>query len=68
MKPKWISWIFVLSDIFTFLVQAGGGGMLATSDPDRAKLGSQIFLAGIVLQLVSFALFTVLWLIFTCRA
>ncbi|WVF70553.1 hypothetical protein IAT40_005344 [Kwoniella sp. CBS 6097] len=58
LKPKFVSTVFVCSDIFTFLIQGSGGGLAATSS---SNLGSKLFLIGLALQLVSFALFTCLW-------
>ncbi|KAI0080969.1 RTA1-domain-containing protein [Panus rudis PR-1116 ss-1] len=67
IRPTRIAVIFVASDITTFLIQGTGGGLTVTDDPDRAKLGQDIFLAGLILQLVSFALFTIIYLRFLYR-
>ncbi|KAL7410356.1 RTA1 like protein-domain-containing protein [Mrakia frigida] len=57
--------IFVGSDIATFLVQAAGGGVsTAKGNPELVVTGTKIFLAGIILQLISFFFFTMLTLHF----
>lgn len=67
INPRYLMRIFVGSDILTFLIQAAGGG-LSTSHNTQARLtGSRIFLAGLALQLVSFAIFTFLWAVFGYR-
>jgi hypothetical protein len=53
-------------DVITFVVQAAGGGASATKG-DFAKIGPKIALAGLIIQLVSFGLFTLLLLIFAYR-
>ncbi len=59
--------IFVGSDILTFLIQAAGGGLSTSHDTQSRETGSRIFLAGLALQLVSFAIFTFLWAVFGFR-
>ncbi|GAA5827141.1 hypothetical protein JCM11251_001137 [Rhodosporidiobolus azoricus] len=56
--------IFIWSDVITFLLQAAGGGMTAGNDPDRAKVGKTVALAGLSIQLASYILFTCLLLVF----
>ncbi|KAK4686239.1 hypothetical protein P7C73_g3894, partial [Tremellales sp. Uapishka_1] len=67
LQPKRVSWVFIVSDIITFLVQAAGGGVSDNTNPKIANIGSKIFLAGIAAQMASFALFTIMWLIFIIR-
>jgi RTA1 like protein len=50
-----ITKIFVTCDIVTFFVQGGGAGMMAESN--LTKIGQDIVLAGLALQIVSFVLF-----------
>jgi len=56
-----LTWIFVTSDITTFLIQAAGGGLSTSHDANQALTGSHIFLAGLVLQLASFSVFSVIF-------
>lgn len=58
---------FVASDVTTFLIQAAGGGLSTAQNASSQKTGGDIFLAGIALQMVSFAFFTGLYLWFGFR-
>ncbi|KAF8220825.1 RTA1-like protein [Tricholoma matsutake] len=63
-----ITQIFVTSDITTFLIQAVGGSLTtSTTSPHLPVIGSRIFLAGLVLQLLSFSAFTSIYLVFLYR-
>ncbi|CAK5277262.1 unnamed protein product [Mycena citricolor] len=59
--------IFVWSDVMTFLLQNGGGGLTASRNPSLGKLGTNIALVGLILQAISFVLFTFLLLTFAYR-
>lgn len=60
--------IFLSSDVITFLIQAAGGGIsIGANDTKGAKLGSNVFLAGLAIQLLSFLLFTCLFIVFVWR-
>ena len=61
IRPKLVARIFIICDIFSFIIQISGAGLLAsaTTDPDRAKTGENILLGGLGINLVSFALFCV---------
>ncbi|KAI0092852.1 RTA1-domain-containing protein [Irpex rosettiformis] len=69
IRPQRITLVFVISDVTTFLIQAAGGGVSASAHEDlkKAKAGSNIFLAGLALQLASFLFFIVLYLRFITR-
>ncbi|KAF7966856.1 hypothetical protein HWV62_36715 [Athelia sp. TMB] len=60
-----IAQIFVWGDVTTFLIQAVGGAM--TTQAAHANLGKKIALVGLILQLISFGLFTGLLLAFGFR-
>ncbi|KAF8147932.1 RTA1 like protein-domain-containing protein [Mycena galopus ATCC 62051] len=63
-----ITKIFVWSDVTTFLVQSGGGGLTAMrNNISLAKLGTKVALVGLVLQALSFGLFTIVLIIFARR-
>ncbi|ADV20937.1 integral membrane protein [Cryptococcus gattii Ru294] len=68
LRAQLVSWIFIISDVTTFLIQAAGGGLSTASDVQTAQTGGHIFLAGIAAQLVSFMFFTIACLIFGIRA
>lgn len=57
VRPNWLTKIFVAGDVFSFLVQGGGGGMMAGGDQDRVKLGQNMILGGLGIQLLMFGLF-----------
>ncbi|KAH8091067.1 RTA1-like protein [Cristinia sonorae] len=67
INPRRITLVFVLSDVVTFLIQAAGGGVSINNDPRIALKGSRIFLAGLVLQLLSFIIFSILYVRFLWR-
>lgn len=58
--------VFVWSDVVTFDVQANGAGLTAT--PRIAHIGSIIAMVGLILQIISFVLFTALLFRFGLRA
>ncbi|CAA7266361.1 unnamed protein product [Cyclocybe aegerita] len=63
-----ITVVFVLSDVITFLIQAGGGGISASADTASKKdLGSKVFLVGLAAQLCSFLAYTGIFLLFLYR-
>ncbi|KIK99568.1 hypothetical protein PAXRUDRAFT_822648 [Paxillus rubicundulus Ve08.2h10] len=59
--------IFILSDVTTFVIQAAGGGLTVSNDYNTALTGAHIFLAGLVLQLVSFLSFSAITVRFLLR-
>lgn len=51
LKPKFYTWIFICCDIFTLILQGAGGGIAASAKTDSMqKIGNDLMLAGIVLQ------------------
>ncbi|WVQ70923.1 hypothetical protein IAR50_000448 [Cryptococcus sp. DSM 104548] len=68
LRAAKVSWIFIISDVVTFLIQAAGGGLSTSKDVTAAETGGHIFLAGIAIQMASFLFFTVAWIIFGVRA
>ncbi|KAF7374495.1 hypothetical protein MSAN_00334100 [Mycena sanguinolenta] len=67
IRDSRITKIFVWSDVITFLLQSGGGGLEATKNASTANLGNKIALIGLVLQAVSFGLFTIVLIVFAQR-
>ncbi|EJD41442.1 RTA1-domain-containing protein [Auricularia subglabra TFB-10046 SS5] len=69
IRPTRVTLVFVTADILTFLIQALGG-TLVVSDPgdvDKVKLGGNLFKIGFILQVLSFAFFCLLVVIFATR-
>ncbi|KAJ5731607.1 RTA1 like protein [Penicillium malachiteum] len=62
---NWVTKTFVLSDIVTFLVQAGGCGMMVSSS--LSSIGQGIVIAGLGLQVLSFCMFIVTAYVFQTR-
>jgi len=62
-----ITKIFVWSDATTFFLQSSGGGLTAMKNANLANLGNKIALIGLVLQAVSFGLFTIVLIVFASR-
>lgn len=48
LPPRLFGRIFVWSDVITFLIQAGGGGLQVQSS--TADIGNKLFLIGVILQ------------------
>ncbi|EIW64627.1 RTA1 like protein [Trametes versicolor FP-101664 SS1] len=61
LSPRLYSRIFFTCDFVALLVQAGGGGIAAsTSNIKTSEMGSNIMLGGIIFQLISLSVFCVL--------
>ncbi|KAJ7603405.1 RTA1 like protein-domain-containing protein [Mycena polygramma] len=58
ISARRLSLCFVLLDITAFLAQAGGGGMISSTDPKTALLGIHIYMGGIGLQQFFVLIFT----------
>lgn len=59
--------IFVVGDILSFFIQGGGGGIMASGDGDKLKLGERIILGALFLQIIMFGLFVLASVIFHYR-
>jgi hypothetical protein len=60
IRPMRLTKLFVGGDVLCFLVQVGGGGILAGSDSmSSADVGKGVILVGLGLQMVIFGLFLV---------
>lgn len=58
LPPKKFGMLFIISDVITFLIQAGGGGLQARQSSN--SVGSVIFLIGIIAQFASYIFFLIL--------
>lgn len=67
IKPTWLTKIFVAGDIFSFLVQSGGAGLMAQKTLSAYNMGSNIVIGGLVIQIVIFGFFIVVALVFNLR-
>lgn len=57
MNVRWVTKIYVLIDIVSFLCQMAGSAMQASSDPKGLKLGQHIVIGGLIVQLVALGWF-----------
>lgn len=64
--------IFISFDLLSIIIQAVGGGLASSAGgkdpPGNTHPGTQIMMAGIIIQLVSMSTFALLWLMFLWRA
>jgi RTA1 like protein len=69
VPPLWIGRLFITSDVLSFLTQGGGTSIAAGGnwEGDSAKIGTNILLLGLSLQLATFTAFIVLLWRFVCR-
>jgi hypothetical protein len=65
IRPTRITKIFVIGDVISFFIQAGGGAMEASAS--GAKLGQKVVLVGLFAQLIFFGFFLVIAIIFDRR-
>ncbi|KAH7351323.1 RTA1 like protein-domain-containing protein [Rhexocercosporidium sp. MPI-PUGE-AT-0058] len=65
IRPTRVTKIFVIGDVIAFLLQSGGGGMMAQSS--MADLGQKTMIAGLFVQLLFFGFFMLVALIFFKR-
>ena len=62
---SWMTKIFVLGDVVSFFMQAGGGGLQASGSHD---IGQKIIIGGLFVQIIMFSIFLVTTIIFHRRA
>ncbi|KAI1451285.1 RTA1 like protein-domain-containing protein [Annulohypoxylon moriforme] len=62
---KWLTTTFVCGDIFSFIVQASGAGLMVTGN--STQLGENVILAGLIIQIVMFGLFATVGAVFHVR-
>lgn len=55
IRPGWLTKLFVLGDVFSFVIQGSGGGLLARGN--NLALGQNIILGGLGIQILMFGLF-----------
>ncbi|KAI9828621.1 MAG: hypothetical protein M1832_001724 [Thelocarpon impressellum] len=58
LKPHLYTWIFILCDLLSLVLQGAGGGTASTADTDaQAKVGNNLMMAGIVFQVFTLLVF-----------
>ncbi|KAH6984733.1 RTA1 like protein-domain-containing protein [Ilyonectria sp. MPI-CAGE-AT-0026] len=63
----WVTRIFVTGDIFSFTLQAGGGGIQSGGTLDLYNIGEKLIIAGLWVQICVFGFFVVTSLLFNYR-
>lgn len=68
IRVNWLTKIFVGGDIFCFMMQGAGGGLLASANTKASvDTGNNIILGGLILQIIIFLFFLVVAMIFQSR-
>jgi RTA1 like protein len=67
IRVTWMTKVFVIGDVLSFFVQGGGGGIMASGDIDKLKLGEKVILGGLFLQIIMFGVFVLAAIIFHSR-
>ncbi|KAL3482975.1 RTA1 like protein-domain-containing protein [Aspergillus germanicus] len=67
IRVKYITKIFVVGDVISFLLQCGGGGYMAAGSVSAMETGEQIVIAGLAVQLAFFGFFIVASAVFHYR-
>lgn len=67
LRPSRLTATFLLGDILSFLIQGGSAGMMVVQNADLAKWGERLVIIGLAVQIVVFAIFCVVSIIFHRR-
>ncbi|KAK0240529.1 RTA1 like protein-domain-containing protein [Armillaria nabsnona] len=55
IRINWLTKFFVLGDVLSFLLQSGGGGLMASAnDNNMMKIGQVVIIVGLVAQIIWF--------------
>ncbi|UPK89267.1 hypothetical protein LCI18_000202 [Fusarium solani-melongenae] len=63
----WVTRIFVTGDVIAFTLQAGGGGIQSGGTADLSKIGENIIVTGLFVQIVVFGFFICTSILFHSR-
>ncbi|KAK0284242.1 hypothetical protein LTR35_005958 [Friedmanniomyces endolithicus] len=67
LRRTWLTKIFVSGDIFSFLMQGAGGGLMGTGDITSIDMGQKLVVGGLFVQVVFFGLFVIAAALFHAR-
>ncbi|KAH7112498.1 putative RTM1-like protein [Dendryphion nanum] len=67
IRKRWLTKIFVVGDVVSFLMQGAGGGIMASGTISALETGENIIIGGLVVQLLFFGCFMVTSAIFHMR-
>ncbi|KAJ5176921.1 RTA-like protein [Penicillium canariense] len=65
IRINWLTKVFVMGDVLSFVVQGGASGLMVSGN--NAKLGSDIVVAGLVIQVIMFCFFIGTTVVFQVR-
>ncbi|KAI9704146.1 MAG: hypothetical protein M1836_007007 [Candelina mexicana] len=68
VRTKWLTTIFVSGDVFSFLMQSSGAGIMAKGNNDSMKTGEKIIIGGLLLQCIFFGFFVIVAILFHRKA
>ncbi|RYC77584.1 hypothetical protein BFJ63_vAg19542 [Fusarium oxysporum f. sp. narcissi] len=57
---RWLTKIFVIGDVLSFLFQGGGGGYQSSGSLEALDNGAKVIIVGLFIQLIFFGLFIVI--------
>ncbi|KAH6640189.1 RTA1 like protein-domain-containing protein [Chaetomium tenue] len=68
IRTKWMTKVFVTGDVLSFLAQGAGGGLMSVAKThDAQKLGENVILAGLAIQIIFFGFFIITTILFHRR-
>lgn len=67
LPTAWVTRIFVISDVVSFTLQAGGGGIQAAGTLELFDIGEKIIIAGLFVQIAMFGFFLATAVLFHVR-
>jgi hypothetical protein len=60
MRPKRLTFLFVMNDVLCFCTQLGGAGVQITGDQQVMNIGKKVVLAGLIFSLIVFTFFVLI--------
>ncbi|TVY78751.1 Protein RTA1 [Fusarium oxysporum f. sp. cubense] len=60
IPQKWMTKIFVIGDVLSFILQGGGGGYQSSGSLEALDSGAKIIIGGLFVQLICFGVFIVI--------
>ncbi|KAI5240040.1 RTA1-domain-containing protein [Aureobasidium subglaciale] len=67
IRTRWLTKVFVIGDVISFLVQSSGAGLQAKGDLASFNLGKNIVIAGLIIQILIFGIFVIVASLFHIR-
>jgi hypothetical protein len=68
IRTKWLTKVFVIGDVLSFLAQSGGGGLLASAtSKESVEKGENMIVGGLLIQIFFFGFFMIVTVVFHMR-